>query len=82
MWGEREGGGKLHLKIYCPLPPFWLIEMTVGTLETGTLKGAKDPLLFESLVTSIFFFFFFFWPDEVETQNGENFRVGSPNSGI
>lgn len=56
MWGEREGGGKLHLKIYPPTP-FWLIEITVGTLETGTLKGAKDPLLFESLVTSVFFFF-------------------------
>ena len=52
----REGGRRKIALENLPPPPFWLIEITVGTLETGTLKGAKDPLLFESLVTSVFFF--------------------------
>lgn len=53
----REGGRRKTSLEYFTAPLFGLIEMTVGTLVTGTLEDAKDPLLFELLVTSSFFFF-------------------------
>lgn len=54
----RKGGRRKTSLEYFTAPLFGLIEMTVGTLVTGTLEDAKDPLLFELLVTSSFFFFF------------------------